>query len=123
MGNRNKTMDSNNEEAEHEAYDLNRFLAGLVFLAGLLFGGLVGAGVMLLLAPQSGKKTRRQIWRKGRDLREQATDAVEDTVAQVRASIHEQTEMLQQRGQDALDEGKERFATVVEAGKAAVTIA
>ncbi|GIK55528.1 MAG: hypothetical protein BroJett015_11910 [Chloroflexota bacterium] len=116
-------MDSNNEEAEHEAYDLNRFLAGLVFLAGLLFGGLVGAGVMLLLAPQSGKKTRRQIWRKGRDLREQATDAVEDTVAQVRASIHEQTEMLQQRGQDALDEGKERFATVVEAGKAAVTIA
>ncbi len=121
MSNKNKTMESKNEEAEYEAYDLNRFLAGLVFLAGLLLGGLVGAGVMLLLAPQSGKKTRRQIQRKGRDLREQATDAVEDTVAQARASIHEQVEVLQQRGQDALDEGKERFATVVEAGKTAVS--
>lgn len=121
MGNKNKTMDSNNEEAEYDVYDFSGFVAGLIFVAGLLLGGLIGAGVTLLLAPQSGKKTRRQIRRKGRDLREQATDAVEDKVAQARTSIHEQTEMLQQRGQEALDGGKERFATVVEAGKAAVT--
>lgn len=107
--------------------NLSDFLAGLMFLAGLLLGSLIGAGVTLLLAPQSGKKTRKQIRRKGRDLRAQTTDAVDDTVAQVRAkahevttNIHEQTEALQQRGQDVLDEGKERFAVVVEAGKTIV---
>jgi len=52
-------------------------------------GSLIGAGVMLLLAPQSGKKTRRQLRRRGRDLREQTTGAVDDTVAQVRAKAHQ----------------------------------
>ena len=116
---RNVNKDKNN--------GLSGFLAALVFLSGLLLGGLIGSVVTLLLAPQSGHKTRRQLRRKGRDLREQATDVVDDTVAQVRAnahhittSIHEQTDALQQRGQDVVDEGKERFATVVKAGKAAV---
>ncbi|MCL4264061.1 MAG: YtxH domain-containing protein [Anaerolineae bacterium] len=97
------------------------------FFAGLLLGGLAGAAAMLFLAPQSGEKTRRQIRRKGKDLREQATGVVDDTAAQVRTtahqvttSIHEQADTLQQQGQDVIDEGKERFATVVEAGKAAV---
>jgi gas vesicle protein len=106
---------------------LSGFLAALIFLSGLLLGGLIGAVVTLLLAPQSGHKTRRQIRRKGRDWREQTTDMIEDGAAQVRAkteqvttAIHEQTDALQQRGQDVVDEGKERFAAVVKAGKAAV---
>jgi len=57
--------------------------------SALLLGSLIGAGVMLLLAPQSGKKTRRQLRRRGRDLREQTTGAVDDTVAQVRAKAHQ----------------------------------
>lgn len=72
-------MDSNHYVDEYEGTDLGSFLAGL------LLGGLVGAGAMLLLAPRSGKKTRRQIRRIGRDLREQTTDTIEDTLAQVRA--------------------------------------
>ena len=39
------------------------------FVAGLLVGGLSGAGAMLLLAPQSGKKMRAQIQKKSNDLR------------------------------------------------------
>jgi gas vesicle protein len=116
---RNVNKDKNNS--------LSGFLAALVFLSGLLLGGLIGSVVTLLLAPQSGQKTRRQIRRKGRDWREQTTDIMEDGAAQVRAkthqvttAIHEQTDALQQRGQDVVDEGKERFATVVKAGKAAV---
>jgi gas vesicle protein len=122
-GNKIMTNNDNNQ--------LSSFLAGMVFLAGLLLGGLIGAGVALLLAPQPGHKTRRQIQRKGRDLREQTTDTITDTiedgVAQVRSKaqqvtsgIQEQTEALQQRGQDVVDKGKERFVAVVEAGKAAV---
>jgi gas vesicle protein len=120
---KNKKSNKKNQDE----YNLNVFWAGLMLFTGLLLGSLIGAGVMLLMAPQSGKKTRRQLRRKGRDLREQTTDAVDDTVAQVRAkahqvttSIHEQSEALQQRGHDVIDEGKERFAAVVEAGKTAV---
>jgi gas vesicle protein len=105
----------------------NRFLIGLVFSTGLLIGSLISAGVTLLLAPQSGKKTRRQIQRKSRDLREQTTEAIEEGVDQVRAKAHqvtagiqEQTTALQQRGQNVVDKGKERWDAVVTAGKAAV---
>jgi len=97
------------------------------FLAGLLLGGLAGASTMLLLAPQSGKRTRNQIQEKSIELRDQTVKTVEDTVAQVRTkanqitnNIHKQAEDLQQRGQELLDEQKERWTPVVEAGKTAV---
>ncbi len=100
-------------------------LAG--FLGGLLIGGVAGAGAMVLLAPQSGKKTRRQMRRKAREVREQTTGTIGGGMAQARTKAHdvstsivEQTEALQQRGHEALDEGMERIATVVEAGKTAV---
>jgi gas vesicle protein len=97
------------------------------FFGGMLVGGLAGAGAMLLLAPQSGKKTRTQIQEKSIELRDQTVKTVEDTAAQVRAkanqisvSLHNQAEELQQRGQDMLAEQKERLSTHVEAGKTAV---
>lgn len=100
-------------------------LAG--FLVGLLIGGLAGAGAMALLAPQSGKKTRRQMQRKAEKMRKQTTGTLEGGMAHARSKAHdlstsilEQTEMLQQRGHEALDEGMERIVTVVEAGKTAV---
>ena len=98
-------MDRNHYVAEHEGIDLDSFLAGL------LLGGLVGAGAMLLLAPRSGKKTRRRIQRIGRDLGEQTIDTIEDKVAQVRAKAQKvttgsqrQAEAVQQR-----DEADRRF--------------
>ena len=53
-------------------------------LAGVLIGGLAGAVAMLLLAPQSGKDTRRHIQKKGIELRDRTTGMVEDTMAKVR---------------------------------------
>ena len=35
-----------------------------IFLTGLFFGALTGFGAMMLLTPQSGKKTRIQIGKK-----------------------------------------------------------
>lgn len=120
-------MKRSNRKNNEEGNGLNGLLAGLMFLAGLLLGGAIGVVTTLLLAPQSGKKTRRLILRKGRDWQEQATDAVDETVAQVRVKaknattkVLDQAESLQQRGQHVIDEGKERFAVAVEAGKTAV---
>lgn len=97
------------------------------FLGGLLIGSVAGAGAMVLLAPQSGEKTREEIRRKAREVREQTTGTIEEGMAQARTkaqdmstSIAEQGKALQQRGHEALDEGMERIATVVNAGKTAV---
>lgn len=49
-------------------------------LSGLLFGGLAGFGIMMLLAPQSGKKTRIQIGQKSMELQGRATDTYDDLV-------------------------------------------
>ena len=46
-------------------------------LAALLIGGLVGASVALLLAPQSGKRTRQQIADLAEDLKDYASDLTE----------------------------------------------
>ena len=83
----------------------------LSFTAGLLIGGLVGAGAMLVLAPQSGENTRVQIQQKSSKLRAQTTEALEDVVAQtsdkarqISADISKQAKDLEQRGQDLLNE-------------------
>jgi gas vesicle protein len=43
-------------------------------LVALVVGGLVGAGVALLIAPQSGKRTRQQIADLAEDLKDYASD-------------------------------------------------
>ena len=49
-------------------------------LTGLLFGALAGFGAMMLLTPQSGKKTRIQIGEKSIELQDRATDTYDDLV-------------------------------------------
>ena len=44
----------------------------------LMAGGIIGAGIALLFAPQTGKKTRRDIARISHKVKDQATDAVDD---------------------------------------------
>ncbi len=46
------------------------------FLAGFVIGGLVGAAVALILAPQSGSETRSQITEKGHEIREVGSERV-----------------------------------------------
>lgn len=114
-------MDKRNQELGSNVRNTKRFLAGV------LIGGLAGAGVMLLLAPQSGKRTRAQIQLKSMELRDQTTEAVEDAMTQARgkarqikADAREKAEELRQRGQAMLDEQVTRVSAVVEAGKQAV---
>ena len=42
-------------------------------LISFLIGGIVGAGVALLLAPQSGRKTRKQMLDAAEDVRDYAS--------------------------------------------------
>lgn len=48
------------------------------FLAGMVIGAFVGAGVALLLAPERGDVTRRRIRSKLRDVSDDARDQIDD---------------------------------------------
>ncbi len=52
-------------------------------LISFLIGGIIGAGLALLLAPQSGRKTRKQI----ADLAEDARDSASDYAKKLKRSI------------------------------------
>jgi gas vesicle protein len=91
-------------------------------VAPLLLGLALGAGVALLLAPQSGEETRRAVARRARRAQEAAQGFVEDvsgTVAdkfnQVRASVEERIDATF----EAVDAKKRQVSNAVEAGRAA----
>jgi gas vesicle protein len=68
------------------------------FSLGLLLGAAVGAGVALLTAPRSGRKTRKKIARGAEDLRDRATDRWDELAEEVRDRV-----------EDALTTARKRF--------------
>jgi gas vesicle protein len=85
-------------------------------LAGILVGGLAGAVTMLLLAPQSGKDTRRQIREKGIELRDRTSEMMEDTMAQVRTNTNKFTMGAEDYSVEQLD----NVSAAARAGKKAI---
>ena len=59
------------------------------FLAGLAIGALVGAGVTLLFAPQSGPDTRRAVSRRAKHLAREARDRYDDAKDKLRRARRE----------------------------------
>jgi gas vesicle protein len=91
-------------------------------IGSFIVGLALGAGVALLLAPQSGEETRRVIAKRARRAQEAAQDFVEDvsgTVAdkfqEVRASVEERIEATL----EAVDAGKRQVTNAFDAGRAA----
>lgn len=74
-----------NETAEEKLTSRNPLR---VFM-GLLVGGMAGAITVLLLAPQSGKDTRKKIQEKGIVLQTQMTKMVNDRITQVHSTVTE----------------------------------
>ena len=94
---------------------------------GVFVGSMIGAVTMFFLAPQSGKRSRAQIQRKGFELRDRTTEIVEDTLAQVRKESKKLTKTGRQKarqlmahGQDLVTEQLGRVPDVVKAGKKAI---
>lgn len=57
------------------------------FLSGLIIGAAIGAGIALLLAPQSGKRTRRQLVRSVEGFTDDATDRLDDVTGELRSAV------------------------------------
>ena len=101
--------------------------SGTPLLAGLMLGGLVGTGTMLLLAPQSGRRTREEIQEGARDLRDRTTDSVKGAVTgarsraeQLASDMRGKAGELQDQGRDVAIKQLDRVSSVAQARKEAL---
>jgi gas vesicle protein len=86
------------------------------FVSGLLMGGIIGAAVALLMAPQSGEETRKLIRERGIELRDMGQDALEKAAAEARTKADELTKMAR----ESTAEWRGRAEQLVNRGEAAV---
>ena len=84
------------------------FGAGCLILS-FFIGGMVGAGVALLLAPKTGRETRERI----KGLAEGAKETAESYIEQVKGKATSAVE----KGKEFCQEKKSILSTAIEAGK------
>lgn len=86
------------------------YSSGSMFLSFLL-GGVVGAGLALLLAPQSGMETRQKIRDMADDVKDKATEYADQTKHKVTSYVD--------KGKDFYGEKKTLVRSAVDAGREA----
>ena len=90
------------------------------FLVGFIVGGLTGAVVSLLFAPQSGEETRALIKDKSIELRDKAQVSAEEAIARAEAAAAEARARADDLARQLRDRSKEVYADVRDRGQAAI---
>ena len=92
------------------------------FLVGFVVGGLTGAVVALLFAPQSGEETRALIKDKSIELRDKAQVTAEEALARAesiaadaRLRAEELTKEVRERATELANEVRERGKSAIDA--------
>ena len=87
----------------------------------VIAGGVIGAGLTLLFAPQSGDRTRKDILRCSKKARNRADEAVDDLAANVSdlvETIGEKTDDLLEKGKDVAGGARKDLIRLIEEGAA-----
>ena len=90
------------------------------FLVGFIVGGLTGAVVSLLFAPQSGEETRALIKDKSIELRDKAQVSAEEAIARAEAAAAEARARADDLARQLRDKSKEVYSDVRDRGQAAI---
>lgn len=100
----------------------NRYSTGTV-MASFLLGGMVGAGLALLLAPQSGRETREKIKNLAEEMKEKSSTLAKEARDKAIHSLEEGKDALThalEHGKETVAETKGMIAAAYEAGKEAM---
>ncbi len=89
------------------------------FLVGFIVGGLTGAVVSLLFAPQSGEETRALIKDKGIELRDKASVTAEQALAKAEAAASEARARADELAKELKSRGEAAYADVKARGETA----
>jgi gas vesicle protein len=98
--------------------DSNNAMVGALMLVA---GGIIGAGVALLFAPQTGKKTRRDIVRIAKKTKHKAEDVVDnftDTISDLVDAVGEKASGILEQGKDMAYDAKKEVLRAIEDGQA-----
>lgn len=82
-------------------------------------GGVIGAGLALLFAPQSGTRTRKDIIRFSKKTRHRADDLVDDlanSVTDLVETIGEKTDDMLEKGKDMAGGARKDLIRLIEEG-------
>lgn len=82
-------------------------------------GGVIGAGLALLFAPQSGTRTRKDILRYSKKARNKADEVVDDLAANVSNLVEiigEKTDDLLVKGKDSVGSARKDLIRLIEEG-------
>jgi gas vesicle protein len=93
-----------------------KIAAALLLMAA---GGVIGAGLALLFAPQTGDKTRKDLLRYAKKARHRADEAVEELASNVNSmvdTIGEKTEELVEKGKDLAGGSRKELIRLIEEG-------
>lgn len=114
------------DEHEYDLYDDEPYLIvenreGSA-IAPLLIGLALGAGIALLMAPQSGEETRRELAarvKRATDTAREAAGDLGDAIGDTLEHAREKVEVGLESARDAVDVRRRRVSGAVEAGRVA----
>lgn len=69
--------------------DFDQERQAVTFVSGLLLGAVIGAGVALLVTPQTGRKTRRRMRRAAEGMRGSTSDRFDDLAMELKGKVDE----------------------------------
>ena len=90
------------------------------FIAGLTIGALIGTVSAILLAPQSGQRTRKQIARKAGEWSDEAAEKVSDVrseAGRIAERTRKDARRIAREARDHLDATGERLTDAMEQGR------
>ncbi len=97
-------------------YERSSTSSNISLIGMFILGGLVGAGVALLMAPQSGMDTRMGLRDKSLELKDRAMSRVEDTRHKMGETLDDVTstakgkvQSLKERGKETIEESRARM--------------
>lgn len=97
--------------------DKEKKLAAAALL--IVAGGIIGAGVALLFAPQSGERTRRDLNRCAKRVKTRADETAEDisvSITNLVESIGDKTDDLVEKGKDMAGSARKDLIRLIEEG-------
>ncbi|BCS53837.1 YtxH domain-containing protein [Geobacter sp. SVR] len=97
--------------------DKNCKMAAAAFL--MVAGGIIGAGLALVLAPQSGERTRRDLARAARKVRrktDQTADELAENINELVDSIGNKADDLVGKGKDVAGTARKELIRLIEEG-------
>ncbi len=90
----------------------DRGYSGAAVALSFILGGALGASLVLLFTPESGRRTRERLRDLAADVRDKTIDLSED--------LRDKAEDVVERGREVLEEKKAILTAAVQAGKEAV---